>query len=562
MSKVEYKVPDSRPWLKMYDNYAPTSLDYYDEPIFYLIDRVAKESPQKIALSYFGTNISYGEYEELINKFAHALQLSGIQKGDKILIMAVNCPQSLIAMHGAMKAGAIPVPLNPLYTAEELKYFFNDLKPRIVVTPDSFFKNVEEAAKTTPQIEKIISTNISDYFPPIKKFLARLTKKVLVVDCPQSINFKDFINVSPDFEKVDIDSKKDIALMVYTGGTTGEPKGVCLTHFNMMASAVSIDRWFKDVKLESGLLVVPLFHIYGCGPIINFVGIRGGKLVIQPKFSTAETLKLLQKEKVNGLFCVPAIYSAFIKHYQDHPNEPKLKNVTFCASGSTPISSYVWKNMQNIIPNSYFIEAYGLSETCPDVIMDPAKPSYKKELGSVGIPTPDVDVKIIDLETGEDLPPNSSGQIIIKAPSVFLGYWNKDEKTKKALKDGWFYTGDTGRMNKDGVFFVEGRMDDMINVRGENVWPREVEQVLEKNPKVFDVAVIGVKDEFFGQAIKACVVLKDGASSSEKELIDYCKESLVPSKVPHVIEFFKDLPKSNIGKTLHAQLRKKENNKK
>lgn len=562
MSKAEYKVPDNRPWIKMYNDYVPESLEYYDEPLFYLIDRVAQESPEKIALNYFGTNINYGEYEELINKFAHALQLSGIQKGDKILIMAINCPQSLIALFGSMKAGAIPVPLNPLYTAKELEYFFNDLKPRMVLTPDIFYKNVSEAAKTTPQIEKIISTNISDYFPPIKKFLARLLKKVPVVECPQSTNFKDFIDVSPDFEKVDIDPKKDISLMVYTGGTTGEPKGVCLTHFNIMANTVAMDNWFKDLEVESGILVVPLFHIYGCGPIVNFVNIRGGKLVIQPKFNTIETLKLLQKEKVNGLFCVPAIYSAFVKYYQEHPNEPKLTDVTFCASGSTSISSYVWKNMQNIVPNSYFVEGYGLSETCPGVIMDPAKPSYEKEMDSVGIPMPDIDAKIIDLETGEDLPPNTSGQVIIKGPSVFVGYWNKDEKTKKALRDGWFYTGDIGRMNKEGVFFIEGRMDDMINVRGEKVWPREVEQVLEKNSKVLDVAVIGIKDDFYGQAIKACVVLKDGVDSSEKELIDYCKESLVSHKAPHIIEFFKELPKSNIGKTLHSELRKRENNKK
>lgn len=561
MSKAQYTVPDSRPWFKLYDSHVSKHLDYKDEPLYYFIDKAAEEKPQNIALNFFGTNISYREYRELIEKFAHALQLSGVQKGDRVLIMAVNCPQSLIALYGSMKAGAIPIPLNPLYTAKELEYFFKDLKPRIVLTPDAFFKNVSEAAKTTPQIEKIISTNLTDYFPAIKGFLARLMKKVPVIECPNSISFKEFINVSPDYEKVSINPKEDIALMVYTGGTTGEPKGVCLTHFNLVSNAMCIDEWFKHVTVDSSILVVPLFHIYGCGPVINFTNVRAGKLVIQPKFHTVDTLKLLQKEKVNGLFCVPAIYAAFVKYYQDNPNEPKLTDVTFCASGSTSISSYVWKELQKLVPNSYLIEAYGLSETCPGITMDPANRKYEKEIGSVGIPFIDTDVKIVDLVSKEEVPANTSGEIVINAPSNFKGYWNKEEKTKQVLKDGWFYSGDIGRINKDGVVFVEGRKDDMINVRGEKVWPREVEQVLEKNPKVLDVAVIGVTSDFYGQTVKACVVLKEGMEADEKELIECCKESLVEYKVPKMVEFFKELPKSNIGKTLHSVLRKRESNK-
>lgn len=574
MSKAEYVVPDERPWFKLYDAHVSKHLDYPDVPLYHFLDEAAAEHPERIALNFFGTNITYGEYKELTDKFAHALMVNGIQKGDKILIMAVNCPQVIIAMYGAMKAGAIPVPLNPLYTSKELEYFFKDLQPRIVVTPDTFYSNVSVAAKTTPQIEKIIATNISDYFPPVKKFLARAMKKVPVFQCHDAIDFRDFLAMAPRYEadedvkrqegltRVKINPKEDVALMVYTGGTTGEPKGVCLTHFNLVANTMAISEWFTHVKFDSAILVVPLFHIYGCGVITNFCNIRAAKMVIQPKFHTEDTLKLLQKEKVNALFCVPAIYAAFVKHYQDRPGEKILKDVTFCASGSTSISSYIWKSLQKLIPNAYLVEGYGLSETCPGIIMDPANKNYEKEFGSVGVPFPDFDVKIVDLNKGDELPCGESGEIAVRGPSIFKEYWNKPDKTRQVLRDSWFYTGDIGRMTREGVVFIEGRKDDMINVRGDKVWPREVEQVLEKNPKILDVAVIGIPSDYYGQAIKACVVMKEGMQADEQEIIGYCKESLAPNKVPHMVEFFNELPKSNIGKILHSVLRKRENAKK
>lgn len=558
MSKAEYYVPDDRPWFKYYDEGVEKHIDYLEEPLFYFLDKAAKENPNNIALSYFGTEINYKDYKELVDKFAHALQLSGIHKGDRVIIMAVNCPQAVISIYGTMKAGAIPIPLNPLYTAKELEYFFKDLEPRIVVTPDNFYDNVLEASKVTPQIEKIISTNVSDYFPPLKKNLARILGKVKVIECKDAIDFKDFIDVSPDFEEVEINPKEDVALIVYTGGTTGEPKGVMLTHYNIMANILNFEAWFKNVPVKSCLLVVPLFHIYGSGPIMNFIAARAGKMLMLPKFNTKETVKELLKHKINGLFCVPAIYAAIVKYYQDNPNEPKLTDVTFCASGSTSISSYVWQNLQKVIPNAFLIEGYGLSETCPGVVMDPADNKYEKRMNSVGVPMMDVDVKIVDLNTGDELLPENSGEIVVIGPSIFKGYWRKEEKTKKALRNGWFYTNDIGRMDKDGIFYIEGRRDDMINVRGEKVWPREVETILEQNPKVLDVAVIGVNSDYYGQAIKACIVLKHGFESSEKEIIDYCKERITPHKAPHIVEFFKELPKSNLGKTLHSQLRKRE----
>jgi len=574
MSKAEYQVPDSRPWFKLYGSNIERHLNYPDVPLYHFLDEAAADHPENIAMSFYDKNITYKEYKDLVDKFCRSLLVNGIQKGDRVIIMAVNCPQTIIALMGTMKAGAIPIPLNPLYTSKELEYFFKDLNPRIVVTLDNFYANVSLAAKVTPQIEKIISTNISDYFPPFKRFLARALKKVEVFNCHEAIDFNDFIEMAPQYEADDnikkeelmnaikIDPKEDIALIVYTGGTTGEPKGVALTHSNIIANVMAVEEWFKNTKVDSLLLVVPLFHIYGSGPIINFAHSGARKLVILPKFHTKETIKALQKEKVNGLFCVPAIYSAFVKYYQENPHDTYLNDVTFCGSGSTSISSYTWKNLEKIVPNAYLVEGYGLSETCPAIIIDPADKGYKKDIGSVGVPYCDIDAKIVDLKTGEDLCPDCSGEIVLRGPSVFKEYWNKPGKTKEVLRDGWFYTGDIGHMNKEGVFYVEGRKDDMINVRGEKVWPREVEQVLEQHYKILDVAVIGIPNEHYGQAVKACVVLKPGESITEEELIEYCKGSLVPYKVPLMIEFFNELPKSNIGKTLHSVLRKRESDKK
>lgn len=573
MSKADYQVPDSRPWFKLYGRDVSKHLDYPNVTLNHFIDEAAAEHPEKVALSFYGTNITYREYKDLVDKFCHALMVNGIQKGDRIIIMAVNCPQTIVAIMGTMKAGAIPVPLNPLYTPKELEYFFKDLQPRMVVTLDNFYGNVTLAAQVTPQVEKIISTNISDYFPPMKRVLARALKKVEVFNCHEAIDFKSFLEMAPHYApdedvkreekktEVKIDPEEDVALIVYTGGTTGEPKGVCLTHANIIANVMAVEEWFKHVAVDSLLLVVPLFHIYGSGPIINFAHSKARKLVILPKFHTKETIKALQSEKVSGLFCVPAIYAAFAKYYQDNPKEPKLTDVTFCGSGSTSISSYTWKNLQEIIPNSYLVEGYGLSETCPAIIIDPATKEYEKDFGSVGVPYSDIDAKIVDLETGEEVPCGASGEIVVRGPSIFKEYWNKPEKTKQVLKDGWFHTGDIGRMNKDGVFYIEGRKDDMINVRGEKVWPREVEQVLEQHPKVLDVAVIGVPSDYYGQAVKACVVLKKGETAAESDLMEFARQSLVPHKVPAMIEFFDELPKSNIGKTLHSVLRRREKDK-
>jgi long-chain acyl-CoA synthetase len=558
MAKAEYYVPDDRPWFKFYPEGVPHHLDYPEIPLYQFLDDSAEKYPHKTALVFYGKEITYQELKELSDKFANALQGLGIQKGDRVFFLLPNCPQFVIAFYGTMKAGAIPVPFNPLYSAEELKYFFHDAEPRIVLALDAFYDKVEEAAKVTPQIEKIIVTSIADYFPSFQRTMGKLLGKIPSPQCPNALHFLDFIKESePKYNPVKIDPKDDVAIMLYTSGTTGEPKGGMLTNFNVNAHVMSTSQLFKDIELDSVFFGMPNFHIYGIASIISWSIFRGMKIIIVPNIHIKELSDLINKKNINFLPLVPAIYSGLC-NYAEKQNII-FKSVKLALCGSSPLSPYLLERLKKIFPNAFFMEGYGLTEASSAIIADVPFKGYTKKVNSVGIPFFDTDAKIIDFETKQELLINQLGELILKGPQIFKGYWKKPEKTKEVLKDGWFYTKDIGRMDEDGIFYIEGRLDDMINVRGEKVWPEEVEKVLESHPKVREAAVIGVADDYYGQAIKACVVLKEGQEATKEELIEFCKDKLAPYKVPHIIEFFNELPKSNLGKTLHYKLKEQGN---
>jgi len=471
MSTADYRVPDSRPWFNLYAKNIEKHLDYPDVPLYYFLDESAGKHPNNVALSFYGREITYKELKELVNRFCHALLVNEVKKGDRVMITAVNCPQTIIAILGSMRAGAIPVPLNPFYSVKELEYFFKELTPKLVVTIDDFYSHVASAARITPQVEKIVSTNISDFYPPMKRMWFRATKKAEVFNCHDAINFEEFMNMAPQYSsdddikkqeamtKVKVDPKEDIALIVYPEHGVGEPRGVALTHANIISNILAMEEWLKNVNIDSLLLAVPLFHICGAGMLINFSNHKARKLLVFSSFDIDELVKALEKEEIKGLFCVPALYAAFAKHYREHPNEKKLKDVLFCGGEEEPVSFDDRKKLHEMAPYGFMVEGCGLSETCSPIILDPVFEGYQKKSGSIGIPCPDIDAKVIDLKTGEDLPPNSSGEIVVKGPSVFKGYWNKEKETAEALKDGWFHTGDIGHMDEEGVFYMEKRKE-------------------------------------------------------------------------------------------------------
>ncbi len=561
MAKANIYVPDDRPWFKQYPKDISKHMDYPEKAIFDFVDDAAKTDPEKPAIHFYGKTINYKELKELSDKFAHSLQKAGIKKGDRVAFLMPTCPQFAIGFYGTMKIGAVPVSLNPLYTAEELPYFFKDVEPRIIVTLDMFYDKVQKAAESTPQIEKIIVSNISDYFSPVKRILGKLLGKIKTTSCPKATNFNDFLKISTNYNPVKVNPLKDTAVIIYTGGTTGNPKGIILTHFNIVSNVAGIDNWLKNISTKSLFLVLPVFHIYAINVGLTFGPMRKAKVVMLPKFSIKDTVELVKKQKIEYFLGVPAMFAGISKYLDAHQEQGAFDSVRLCSSGTTPISTYLWKKIESICPNAFIIEGYGLSETSPVVSIDSPSEQYSKKLNSVGVPPPDTDIKIVDIVNRQELPCNQAGEILIKGPQVFKGYWKKPEKTQTAFENGWFRTKDIGRIDEDGTLFIEGRMDDMINVRGEKVWPREVEKVLESHPKIDEVAVVGKKDEYYGQAVKAYVVLKQGAQSSEKQIIEFCKEKLSPPKIPHFVEFFKEIPKTHLGKPLHYKLREREESK-
>jgi len=386
--------------------------------------------------------------------------------------------------------------------------------------------------------------------------MGKLLGKIPSPQCPNALHFLDFIKESePKYNPVKIDPKDDVAIIFYTGGTTGKPKGVMLTHFNLVSNTFAFYSWYGRFSTDTRALVLPLFHVYALLLILSEGILEGAECNIIPQFNPKEVIKLIQKNQIKAYYGVAPMYQAFLKYYFQDPKKYILPSLTFCTSGSVTISSALWKDIKKIAPNAVIGEGYGCTEATAVLAGDPMTKNYEKKIGSVGIPISDTDIKIIDSQTKQEILFGEFGEIIVRGPQIFKGYWKKPEKTKEVLKDGWFYTKDIGKIDEEGRLYIQSRLDDMINVRGEKVWPREVEEVLESHPKVREVAVIGVADDYYGQAIKACVVLKEGQEATKEELIEFCKDKLAPHKVPHIIEFFNELPKSHMGRVLYYQLK-------
>lgn len=565
MIKFSWQVPADRPWLKQYSDGIPANLEYPEIPVYEILESSAAKYADKAALSFYGKDISYRELNELSDRFANALQHYGIKKGDRILFMLPTCTQFFIAYFGALKAGAITIPLNPLYTVKELEYFFQDAEPRLVVTLDAFYEKTKQAAEITPQIEKIIVTNLGDYMPPVTRTLGKLLKKIPTAKTGDAEQLKDFINIEAEYNKVDIKPQEDLALIIYTSGTTGTAKGAMISHFNIVAANYNVSTWVAAEKKISSdsvfLTVVPTFHIYVPGFAAVWPILEGGKNILQPKFHTEDVVKTMVKDKVNVFFGVPAIFSAFLKHFKDNPKAPKFTSLQLSSCGSAALPDYLIKELVEHLPNNIMVEAYGATENTGIATLDPFDRNYKKKFNAVGIPFLSFDVKIVDPETREDVPYNTKGEFTIAGPQVFKGYWKNPEKNAKCLQDGWYYSNDIVRMDENGYIYVEGRMDDMINIRGEKAWPREIEKVIEDHPKVKETAVVGVKDDYYGEKVKAYVVTHEGHEVQDHEIKEFCQDKLVKHKIPHEVEFVSELPKSHIGKTLHYKLRQKDNDK-
>lgn len=549
---------------KWYDNYPkeiPKSIPYDEKPLYAYLEETASRYPEKKALHFMGKEMSYAELSDQAKKFANYLQSLGVEKDDKVAIMLPNCPQAVISYYGILMAGAIVVQTNPLYTERELEYQVNDSEAKVIICLDILVPRVSKVQKKSNLEHKVV-TAIKDYLPFPKNLIYPYIQKReynMVVKVEQSKDTHVWENImktaDSNYVKRDINPKEDLALLQYTGGTTGFPKGVMLTHYNLVANLQMSEAWLYKSKPgeETVLAVLPFFHVYGMTTVMNFGIKQASKIILMPKFNPEDVLKVIDKQKPTLFPGAPTIYIGLL----NHPDLKKydLSSIKACLSGSAPLPIEVQEQFEEI-SGGRLVEGYGLTETSP---VTHANPVWEKRInGSIGLPWPDTDAKVVRAGTDEEADIGEVGEIAVKGPQVMKGYWNNPEETENVLRDGWFYTGDMGYMDEEGYFYIVDRKKDMIIAGGYNIYPREVEEVLFEHPAIQEVAVVGVPDPYRGETVKAFVVVKEGKQVTEDELNSFCRENLAAYKVPRSYEYREELPKTVVGKILRRQLIEEE----
>ncbi|MFZ5818096.1 MAG: long-chain-fatty-acid--CoA ligase [Bacillota bacterium] len=536
-----------KPWLKHYpEGVRPSGIEYPKIPLFALLDQAAEKYPDRPATYFYGRRLTYRQLAGSANRFANALRLLGVGRGDRVMLMMPNCPQFVIAFYGILKSGATVIQTNPLYVEREIEYQANDSRARVIVTVDMLLPRVLNARPNTG-LQHVIATRLKGE-PPIGHEL---------------ISFEMAMQAASDADpKVEVDPMEDVAVFQYTGGTTGPSKGAMLTHHNLVTNVVQLNEWLNPLEApadgERILTILPLFHSYGMTVCMNMGIYRGAELILLPKFELPEVMETIKATRPTSFPGVPTMYVAV----NSFPNAEAygVGSIQVCNSGGAAMPVEVMKTFESRFGAS-ISEGYGLSEASPVTHSNPV--AGLKKPGSIGIPFPDTTCRVVDLETGtRDVAPGEMGEIIIRGPQIMKGYWNKPEETANALRvlDGetWLYTGDIGTMDEDGYFYITDRKKDMILAGGYNIYPREIEEVLFQHPAVLEAVAAGVPDPYLGETVKAYIVVKPGQSVTEAELDRFCRQQLAAYKVPRRYEFRDALPKSAVGKVLRRILVEEE----
>jgi long-chain acyl-CoA synthetase len=556
---------EERLWLKHYPEEIATSIAYEEKPLHVFFKESADHYPEKKALHFMGKDMTFAELFTLAKRMANFMQAHGLKKGDRVAVMLPNCPQAVISYYATLMAGGVVVQTNPLYTERELEYQMKDSGAAFIVCLDILLPRVSNVRENT-DIRHTIVTGIKDYLPFPKNLIYPFIQRKqynMVVKVEESEDThvwqKIIDNTSDGYTPADVDAKEDLALLQYTGGTTGHPKGVMLTHYNLVSNVQMADAWLfeKSDSQDVVLGVLPFFHVYGMTTVMNLSIMNGAKMVLVPKFDAQEVLKTIHKQKPTLFPGAPTIYIGII----NHPDVDKydLSSIRACISGSAPLPVEVQQQFE-YKTGGKLVEGYGLTETSP-VTHANFVWGGEKVNGSIGVPWPDTDAKIYNMETGEEAPIGEVGEIAVKGPQIMKGYWNNEEETANVLKEGWFFTGDLGYMDEEGYFYVVDRKKDMIIAGGFNIYPREVEEVLYEHEGIAEAVVAGIPDPYRGETVKAYVVLKEGYDLSEDELNEYCRKNLAAFKVPRLYEFRSELPKTAVGKILRRQLVDEEKEK-
>ncbi len=518
---------------------------------------------ENTALIFLDRRMTYNELRDRVHRMAAAFRDMGIQKGDRVAIMLPNSIELVIAYFAALTSGAVVVMCNPLYTVRELTNQLQESAAAALVTLDLFWPRAREM-KEKKRVDRVILTTMGPYLHGLKKILYPAMRRFKgKVHFPHGRDAYFFDKLLEEVSVEDVSSIKrysglhDPAMLQYTAGTTGMPQGAILTHYNLLKNAVQVARWFPGLEVgkEKMLAVLPFFHIFGLTVCLNMIMLTGGAIILVPRFSGKTVDKLLDvivKHKPTLFPAVPTIYSA-INNF-DGIQGYDLSSIKFCISGAAPLPGPVQTKFQELT-GSVLVEGYGLSEASPVTHCNPLDRERNK-IGSIGLPLSETFARVVDPGTDGELAVGEVGELVIRGPQVMQGYWNNEVETARALRNGWLHTGDLARKDEDGYYYIVDRIKDLIIVGGFNVYPREVEEILYSHPKVAEAAVVGEPDEYKGELVKAFVVLRKGEKASVEELRAFCREFLSPYKVPRVIEFRDELPKSIIGKVLKKSLRK------
>jgi len=553
-----------RPWLAAYDAGVPADIDVPDEPLHAALSAAARHYPRRTAIRFFGRSLSYAELDVLANRFANVLLALGVQQGDRVALLLPNCPQMVVAYYGGLRAGAVMVPTSPLYVESELEHQLADAGASVVVCLSSLFGKVQAVRPRLPALQRVIVTSIKDFFPTRLRLLFSLTRErrdghrvSLPGDGRTYWLMRLLSRARSSDPNVEVKAD-DLALLQYTGGTTGVAKGAMLTHRNLVANTLQVRACFVNLANPSGpdivMGVLPLFHIYAMTTVMNFSIRGGGTMVLQPRFIVDDVLKAIQRERPHLFPGVPTMYMAI--NHAPRLSRYNLRSLKGAISGAAPLPREVQARFEQLT-GARLIEGYGLTEASPVTHCVPFAAEHR--VGTIGVPVPSTEAAIFDQETGtRRLAPGEVGELAVRGPQVMRGYWNRPDETAQVLRDGWLFTGDLARVEPDGYFSIVDRKKDMIITGGMNVYPRDVEEPLYQHPKVREAVAVGVPDPRWGEAVKVYLVLLDGETATEQEILDYCHARMARYKVPKYVEFRRELPKSLVGKVLRRQLIEEE----
>lgn len=549
-----------RVWFAGYDADVPKTVEMPKKALPFFLEANAAKYSEINATEFFGAKLTYGELWRQILSFSYRLSQLGVVKGARVAVMLPNCPQTVIAFYATLWLGGVVVMTNPMYVEREMEHQWKDAEAEILIVLDHLYPKVEKVLPAT-RIRKVIVTGIKDYLPFPLKYLypVKAWKEKLFTAVPYSasiLRFTDLVKGKPPAPPRCPVTLDDLALLQYTGGTTGLAKGVMLTHGNILANVVQLASWFTQMRhgQERFLCILPFFHVFGMSVCLNLPLYSGATMILIPRFEIEQFLQVLRKSRPTLFPGVPTLFIAIVNHPKIQSFD--LSSIRYCITGSSAMPVEVLRKFEELT-GSTIIEGYGLTESSPVTHANPLQGVRK--IGSIGIPLPSTDAKVVDMELGiEEMAPGEPGELIVKGPQVMKGYWKMENETAAALRDGWLYTGDIATMDEAGYVFIVDRKKDMIIAGGYNVYPREIEEVLYEHPKILDAVAIGVPHPYRGETVKVFVVPKPGTALSEEEIRDFCKSRLAAYKTPKMVEFRESLPKTNVGKILRKDLRREE----